>query len=124
LVVAASLRACGGGAVGARTVSATVPPALWPAGSVAVYVNESVRSAASTGAVACTVAPDWLSVTAPSAGPLIVYVSWSPVSGSLANAPRSMFVGVPASTTSVVSVATGGRLDGASTSIDTAPATV
>ena len=55
---------------------------------------------------------------------MIVNVSVSPGSGSVTSAARSMFVGIPASTVSVVSSATGGRLLGGSTSIVTAPATV
>ena len=89
-----------------------------------MYVNESVRSPPSSGAVACTVAPDWVSATAPSAGPLVVYVSVSPASGSVTSAARSMLVGVPASTAIVESVAVGAVLAGATTSIVTAPATV
>ena len=42
--------ACGGGASGGVTVSCTVAVADWPAASVTVTSNESVRSAPSMGA--------------------------------------------------------------------------
>ena len=73
-VVAASGWACGGGADGGVIVSDTVPVADAPAASVTVYWKESVRSAWSIPADACTVAPSRRSCTAPSAGPVIVNV--------------------------------------------------
>src|SRR5215216_4751734 len=125
-VVAWSPRAWGGGADGAVTVSDTVAVADSPAASVTVYWNESVVSVPSRGAVAWTSDPSepvCCSATAPCAGDVIANANVSSGSGSSTRAPRSTFLGIPASTVSVVSEAVGGRFDGGSTSIVTAPAT-
>ena len=65
-----------------------------------------------------------LNVTTLAAGPSMLKRSVSSASGSVTRAARSMFVGTPASTLNVPSVAAGGRLVGASTSTVTAPATM
>src|SRR4051812_25404812 len=122
LVVAESAWACGGGADGAVMSSATVAVAAWPAASVTVYWNESVRVPWSMAAEAATLAPSWANWATPSAGPLIEYVNVSSGSGSVTSADRSMLVVTPASTGNVASLAVGGRFDGGSTSITTEPA--
>ena len=76
-VVAWSGWACGGGALGAATVSDTVAVAPSPAASVTEYWNESVVSVPSRGAVAIRSSRRWRVTRPRSTGRRVnVSVSW------------------------------------------------